>query len=83
MNSRERERASGFGFWVLVGFDVARVFCPFECLVIRSLKCSLGAGVEPALQFLNVETCFIMLAERRTLGISFHFCLESLCSARF
>jgi hypothetical protein len=25
-------RASGFGFWVLGGFGVARVSCPFECI---------------------------------------------------
>ena len=43
-----------------------------------SLKCSLGAHVEPALQFLNVETRFPMLAEGSTLGISLPFCLESL-----
>jgi hypothetical protein len=54
------------------------VFCPFECIVRISLKCSLGARVEPALQFLNVETRFLMLAEGSTLGISFHFRLESL-----
>jgi len=48
-------RASGFGFWVLGGFGAARVFCPFECIVRLSLKCSLGARVEPVFQFLNVE----------------------------
>jgi len=63
----------------VVGFGVARVFCPFECLVRLSLKFSLGAHVEPSLQFLNVEMRFSMLAETCTLGISFHFRLESLC----
>jgi hypothetical protein len=29
----------------------------------------------------NVEICFLMLALGSTLGISFHFCLESLCRA--
>jgi len=43
-----------------------------------SLICSLGARVEPAFQFLNVEMRFLMLAEGSTLGISFLFCLESL-----
>jgi hypothetical protein len=42
-------------FSFLAGFDVAHVFCPFECIVRFSLKCSLGARVEPAFQFLNVE----------------------------
>jgi len=93
---------------------VARVFCPFECIVRFSLKFSKGARVrarlpkvlfspgevsnafcvsivsfketanadsliQPALQFLNVETRFPMLAEGSTLGISLLFCLESLC----
>jgi hypothetical protein len=44
-----------------------------------SLKCSLGARVEPALQFFNVEMRFPMFAEGSTLGISFLFLLESLC----
>ena len=44
-----------------------------------SLKLSLEAHVEPALQFLNVEKRFLMLAETCTLEISFHSCLESLC----
>ena len=35
--------------------------------------------IQPALQFSYVETRFPMLAEGSTLGISFHFCLESLC----
>jgi hypothetical protein len=61
-----------------VGLSVARVFCPFECIVRLSLKCSLGAHVEPVFQFLNVEMCFLMLAEGSTLGISFLFPLESL-----
>jgi hypothetical protein len=74
-----RARASGFGCWVLGGFDVAHVFCLFEFIVIGSLKCSLGAHVELALQFLNVEMPFPMLTETCTLGISFHFRLESLC----
>jgi len=52
---------------------VARVFCPFKCIVRFSLKCSLGARVEPALQFLNVEMRFPMLAEGRTLEISLLF----------
>ena len=65
-------------FWVLGGFGVAHVFCPFECIVRLSLKCSLGACVEPVRQFLNVEIWFPMLAEGSTLGISFLFCLESL-----
>jgi hypothetical protein len=38
--------------------------------VIRSLKFPLGARVEPAFQFLNVEMHFFMLAEGSTLGIS-------------
>jgi len=42
--------------WVSsVGFGVARVFCPFKRIVRLSLKCSLGARVEPVFQFLNVE----------------------------
>jgi hypothetical protein len=47
-----------------------------------SLKCSLGAHVEPAFQFLNVEMRFLMLAEGCTLGISFLFFLESLYELR-
>ena len=62
---------------------MTRVFFPFECIVRLSLKCSLGARVEPALQFLNVEMRFLMLTEGSTLGISFLFCLESLYGARF
>jgi hypothetical protein len=93
---------------------VARVFCPFECIIRFSLKCSKGARVrarlptvlfslgevstafcisivsfkehantgsliQPALQFSYVETRFLMLGEGSTLGISFHFRLESLC----
>ena len=57
---------------------VVRVFCPFECIVRFSLECSLGAHVKPALQFLNVEMRFSMLAEGSTLGISLPFFLESL-----
>jgi hypothetical protein len=55
MPTAPNARVHGFGFWILGGFGVARVFCPFECIVRLSLKCSLGAHVEPALQFLNVE----------------------------
>jgi hypothetical protein len=62
---------------------VARVFCPFQCIVILSLKCSLGARVEPALQFLNVEIWFLMLAEGSTLGISFLFFWNHYGGARF
>ena len=54
------------------------MFCPFECIVRLSLKCSLGARVEPALQFLNVELRFLMLAEGSRSGFSFVFFLESL-----
>jgi hypothetical protein len=39
----------------VVVLGAARVFCPFECIVRFSLKFSLGARVEPAFQFLNVE----------------------------
>jgi hypothetical protein len=78
-----KARVPGFGFWVLGGFGVARVFCPFEGIVRLSLKFSLGAHVEPAFQLLNVEMRFFMLAEGSTLGISLAFCLESLCGARF
>jgi len=101
-------------FQRVVGFGVARVFCPFECIMRLSLKFSLGARVrarlprvlfspgrvsaafrifivsfketantdsliQPALQFSHGETRFPMLAETCTLGISFHFRLESLC----
>jgi hypothetical protein len=55
MPTAPNARVPGFGFWILGGFGVAHVFCPFECIVRLSLKCSLGAHVEPALQFLNVE----------------------------
>jgi hypothetical protein len=48
-----------------------------------SLKCSLGARVEPAFQLLNVEMRFLMLVEGSALGISLHFCLESLCGVMF
>jgi hypothetical protein len=65
-------------FQRVVGFGVARVFCPFEGIVRLSLKCSLGAHVEPVFQFLNVEFWFPMLSETCALGISFHFRLESL-----
>ena len=44
-----------------------------------SLRFLLGVHVEPALQFLNVEIRFLMLAETCTLEISFLFRLESLC----
>ena len=57
---------------------MARVFCPFEGIVRLSLKCSLGARVEPVFQFLNVEMRFLMLTEGSTLGISFLFLLEAL-----
>jgi len=80
---------AGLGSSLIDGLDTsvfvlgfARVFFPFECIVRLSLKCSLGAHVEPALQFLNVEMRFSMLAEGSTLGISFLFCLESLCVKR-
>jgi len=73
------------GFSLIDGLDTgvfvvsfARVFFPFECIVRFSLKCSLGARVEPALQFLNVEMRFLMLAEGSRSKISFVFCLESL-----
>ncbi len=55
MRTAPNARVPGFGIWILGGFGVARVFCPFECIVRLSLKCSLGARVEPAFQFLNVE----------------------------
>ena len=57
---------------------MARVFCPFEGIVRLSLKCSLGARVEPALQFFNVEMRFLMLAEGSRSKVSLPFCLESL-----
>jgi hypothetical protein len=50
-----------FGFLLVsaalgvVVLGVAHAFCPFKCIVRISLKLSLGARVEPALQFLNVE----------------------------
>jgi hypothetical protein len=76
---------AGLGSSLIDGLDTgvvilsfARVFCPFECIVRISLKCSLGAHVEPSFQFLNVKTRFTMLAETCTLGISLPFCLESL-----
>jgi hypothetical protein len=37
-----------------------------------------GSLIQLALQFLNVEMRFLMLAEGRALGISFLFFLESL-----
>jgi hypothetical protein len=37
-----------------------------------------GSLFQPALQFLNVELRFFMLAEGRSIRISFHFRLESL-----
>ena len=66
-------------FQRVVGFGVARVFCPSERIARCSLKCSLDARVEPALQFSHVETRFPMLTEGSTLGISLLFFLESLC----
>ena len=62
---------------------MAHVFCPFECIVRLSLKCSLGARVEPAFQFFNVEMRFFMLAEGSTLGISFLFFWNHNGGARF
>jgi hypothetical protein len=82
MNSHSRARlVLVFGFLAASAWRVC--LCPFECIVRLSLKCSLGARVEPALQFLNVEMRFFMLVEGSTLEISFLFCLESLCGARF
>jgi len=51
------------------------------CISIVSFKENANADslIQPALQFSYVETRFLMLAEGRTLGISFHFRLESLC----
>jgi hypothetical protein len=43
-----------------------------------SFEILVGVRVEPALQFLNVEMRFLMLAEGSTLGISLLFFLESL-----
>ena len=49
-------------------------------LMVSSLENVNSASlIQCAFQFLNVEMHFFMLAEGRTLGISFLFCLESLC----
>jgi len=49
------------------------------CIVSFKEHANAGTLIQPALQFLNVEMRFLMLAEACTLGISFLFCLESLC----
>jgi hypothetical protein len=51
------------------------LFARFWCIVRVSLKVSLGAHVEPALQFFNVETRFPMLAEGSRSKVSLPFCL--------
>ena len=60
-------------------FSLTRV-CTAFCIFIVSFKetASLGSLIQPALQFLNVETRFPMLTETCTLEYSFVFCLESL-----
>jgi hypothetical protein len=49
------------------------------CIVSFKEHANAGTLLQPALQFLNVEMRFLMLAEGSTLGISFLFFLESLC----
>jgi hypothetical protein len=61
-------------------FSLGRVNTPF-CVFIVIFKetVSLGRLFQPALQSSYVETRFPMLGEGRSVRISFHFRLESLC----
>jgi len=56
------------------GFSALRI-----SIVSFKENANSASPIQPALQFFYVEIWFLMLAEGSTLGISFLFCLESLC----
>ena len=61
-------------------FSPGRVSTAFRIFIVSFKEIANSASlIQPALQFSYVETRFLMLAETCTLGISFHFRLESLC----
>jgi hypothetical protein len=61
-------------------FPLGRVRAAFSNSIVSFKEtANTDSLIQPALQFLNVETRSPMLAEACALGISFHSCLESLC----
>jgi hypothetical protein len=61
-------------------FSLGRVTIAFRIFIVSFKETvSLGSLIQLALQFLNVEIWFLMLAEGSRSGVSFLFRLESLC----
>ena len=61
-------------------FSLDGVSTAFRIFIVSFKEiANTGMLIQPALQFLNVEFWFLMLPEGSRSGISFVFCLESLC----
>ena len=77
---RRPTRSSGKAGLPRVLFSLGGFSAAFRVFIVSFKETvSLGSLVQPAFQFLNVETRFLMLAEGSRSEVSFHFRLESLC----